>query len=150
MRNLHIIFYAMLILLFGTGSASAEGGAVTGAGVAAGHAANNGDAGGVEGEGDGAAGDGTHNPYRAAGTPVNATQAIGMAGKVRDVMVQRGDLTKSWSSVKITEAKQRTFKNEKEWIIVLNNPKETEPGRKTLYIFLDTFGDVVDMNYTGE
>ena len=147
MRNLHIMVYVMLVLLLGAGTACAEGDAA-GTGPGAGLETGSGDSG--EAEAGGAASDGTHNPYRAAGTPVNAAQAIEMASKVRDIMVQRGDLARSWAGIKITETKQRTYNNEKEWIITLTNPQEVDQSHRTLYIFLDPFGDVADMNYTGQ
>lgn len=123
MRNIHICFYIVLVLICGAGPVYAEEDMVE---------------------------HGTHNPYRDSGIPVNAAQAMNMAASVRDIMVQRGDLAKSWAAIKITEAKQRTYNNEKEWIVILTNPQEKEQNRKTLYIFLDTFGDVVDMNFTGQ
>jgi len=93
---------------------------------------------------------GLPNPYRDTGVPINASQADIMARKVRDSMVLRGDLAKSWSNVKVKQTRQRTYQHEPEWVVVFSNPEETNRRNKTLYIFLDLYGDVADVNYTGK
>lgn len=129
MRNIFISLCAVLVLLAGAGTLFAE-----------------------EGHEPVAQDDeyGLPNPYRNTGTPINASQADIMARKVRDSMVSRGDLARSWASVSVKQTRQRTYEHEQEWVVVFSNPAEKIPGNKTLYIFLDLYGDVADVNYTGK
>ena len=90
------------------------------------------------------------NPYRESGIPINSQQADSMAGKIRDAMVKRGDLAASWSHVKVSVTRQRLYQSEREWMVVFNNPAEANPDHKNLYISLDPYGDVVDVNFTGK
>lgn len=90
------------------------------------------------------------NPYRAAGTPINQQQADTMASKIRDTMVQRGDLVSSWAHIKASAVRQRLYQSEREWMVVFKNPAEPNQAHKSLYISLDLYGDVVDVNFTGK
>ncbi len=89
------------------------------------------------------------NPYRESGVAINQQQANSMASKIRDAMVQRGDLARSWLPIKVAVVRQRIYQHEREWMVVFNNPAEANPKHKNLYISLDLYGDVVDVNFTG-
>ena len=90
------------------------------------------------------------NPFREKNTPIQTEQARQMATRVIAVMVKRGELAPNWVGIREQAIDTRLYKGDKEWIVTYHNPQEKNPGRQTMYVFLDIYGDVIDVNYTGK
>lgn len=88
--------------------------------------------------------------YSQMGVPIQIKQAKEFSRYVIFRFIQSGRLEKSWSESKLVEAKTQTINEEKEWVVSYNNPKEKDNKKKTIYIFLDEFGNPFSINFTGE
>jgi hypothetical protein len=65
--------------------------------------------------------------------------------------IAKGDeLAASWAQIKPSEVKKRTYKGTSEWVVIYDNPKETDPSKRKLYIFLSIYGDFAGANHTDE
>lgn len=80
---------------------------------------------------------------------IEEKEAIAKASFMVTKIVKKGKLDSSWTQVKASDAQKKTFKNGVEWVVTFNNPKEKDPEKKTLYIFLDLHGKYLAANHTG-
>lgn len=95
------------------------------------------------------------SPVALAGTghshaPVTQEQAEVNASKVVSTLVQRGVIDKSWGEIQIQQSEQKQFGNQTEWVVSYTNESVSDPGKRTLYIFLTLSGEYLAANYTGK
>ena len=62
-------------------------------------------------------------------------------------MVEKGKLDASWRGISPTEAREN---DHHEWMVTFNNPKEEDPEKQTLYMFLTPSGKYIAANFTGD
>lgn len=84
------------------------------------------------------------------GMPIQAPQAKEFSLYVIVQAIKAGRLAESWMDAKIIDAKQREVDQSKDWVVSINNPAEQHEEKRTIYIFLDAFGNPYNINFTGE
>ncbi|MDF1555382.1 MAG: DUF6488 family protein [Deferrisomatales bacterium] len=83
------------------------------------------------------------------GAPISGEQAAVNAAKVVEYLADKGKIDPTWREVGANEAQQKKQAKGTEWVVSFDNPKITDPEKKTLYVFLTLQGDYVAANYTG-
>lgn len=65
-------------------------------------------------------------------------------------LIQKGKLESSWGNIEPKEVKEQMGKRGLyEWVVTFVNSKITEEKKKTLYVFLNTSGQVFRVNFSG-
>ncbi|MBI5075831.1 MAG: hypothetical protein HZB62_11795 [Nitrospirae bacterium] len=82
-------------------------------------------------------------------TEITEIRAGEQATKLVADIVANGKLDASWAQVQPAEVKKKTLKNNPEWVITFNNPREKESAKQKLYVFLSLYGDYLGANHTG-
>ncbi len=80
---------------------------------------------------------------------ITESQASEQATKLVAAIVEKGKLDASWAKVQPAEVQKKTFKNGLEWVITFDNPKEKDPAKQKLYVFLSLYGDYLGANHIG-
>jgi len=88
---------------------------------------------------------GSHKPHG----PASEATIIKRATKVKNNLANKGTIDASWTTVKHTGIKQKTYANGPEWVITFNNDKVDDTKKQTLYIFYSLDGHYIAANYTG-
>jgi hypothetical protein len=81
---------------------------------------------------------------------ITESEALAKATSIVAEIVQKGKLHSSWADIKPTQAQLKAFKNNEEWVITFYNPREVNPEKQTLYVFLDLFGEYLAASFTGK
>jgi len=82
-------------------------------------------------------------------TEITESQASAKATQLIAAIVKEGKLDASWAQVQPEEVKKKSSKDRSEWIISFNNPREKDPAKQTLFVFLSLYGDYLGANHTG-
>ena len=80
---------------------------------------------------------------------VTKTYAENVATKEMKKLVQLGKLDKSWINTPMLNMKQKKYNNEMEWVISFNNSGIKDAKKKTLYVFVNMYGEITGVNFTG-
>lgn len=97
-----------------------------------------------------AASAGTGHNHGHSHEPVSQERAQAVASQYMQRLADSGKIDKSWKSVVGSKAEQKKFGNRMEWVVVFNNDKVTDAGKRKLYVFLTLAGEYLAANYTGE
>jgi hypothetical protein len=82
--------------------------------------------------------------------PFTEMEAIKDASAYIADFVQKGRLDASWSEVEATEVQKKTIEySQEEWVVIFSNPNESDPKKKTLYVFFNSYGEFSRTNFTG-
>ena len=82
--------------------------------------------------------------------PFTEMEAIKDASAYIADFVQKGRLDASWSEVEATEVQKKTIEySQEEWVVIFSNPNESDPKKKTLYVFFNSYGEFKRINFTG-
>jgi hypothetical protein len=84
----------------------------------------------------------THNP-------ITQQQAREFAKLVVDAMLREKAVGESWSKATVASADKKKRGRKTEWVVVFNNPAESDPAKRKLYVFLDLEGEYVAANHSG-
>ena len=76
-------------------------------------------------------------------------EAIQRADDILAMAIAKNVLDASWANKQLKGASTRDTANGPVWIVVFNNPREPDAAKRTVYIFLDPFGDYLGANFTG-
>lgn len=82
--------------------------------------------------------------------PVDQQRAQAVATQSVQRLADSGKIDKSWKSVSASKAEQKKFGSRMEWVVVFNNDKVADAGKRKLYVFLTLAGEYLAANYTGE
>lgn len=82
-------------------------------------------------------------------TEITEIQASAQATKIVADIIEKGKLDASWAQVQPVEIQKKTFEGSPEWVITFNNPREKNPAKQKLYVFLSLYGDYFAANHTG-
>lgn len=81
---------------------------------------------------------------------IDGVQAARVAGEVVKSLVADKKLPDSWKNAKPSAATSRETKYGPVWVVNFQNPEEKEASKKSLYVFLDEFGNPVAANHEGK
>jgi len=77
-----------------------------------------------------------------------------MAQKMASIEIKRlvkeRKIGLSWLRATYLKSVEKKFGSEKEWVVIYKNRKIKNNKKKTLYVFLNLFGDFLAANYTGD
>jgi len=88
--------------------------------------------------------------YSQMGISIEIKQAREFSRNLIIQFIQEGRLDKNWNDARLIEAKTQMLNGMKEWKVSYYNPQEKEDNKKTIYVFLDEYGNSVGVNFTGE
>ncbi|MBU1658938.1 hypothetical protein KKG72_07805 [bacterium] len=80
---------------------------------------------------------------------VNEAQAKQIATQQLNSYVAHGKLDKSWKNIPVHNIEQKKFHGNPEWVFTFNNPNEVKANQKNLYIFVNQYGEMTGVNFTG-
>jgi len=76
------------------------------------------------------------------GSPIDRNEAVTRADQVVALLVKRAKLRPSWRGVRASDATTRqTPEGLTLWVVAYENPAETSKAARTLYVFVDQFGN---------
>ena len=81
--------------------------------------------------------------------PFTEMEAIKDASAVVAAFVQKGRLDASWSEIKANGAQKKKIKYGQKWVVTFSNPSAPDPEKKTLYVFMDVYGEYLGANFSG-
>ena len=73
-----------------------------------------------------------------------------VAPQVLELMVNKGVVDKSWSSLKVSKVEKKQFKKSAEWVLTYNNPTVKDVKKQNIFVFISMDGYLNGSNYTGE
>lgn len=80
---------------------------------------------------------------------ITEKKAISIAKSMVKGLVEKGTIDKSWIKKDAEEVKQKKFGKSLEWVITFKNPELQDKSKETLYVFVNLYGRVTGVNYTG-
>lgn len=81
--------------------------------------------------------------------PIVRDEALDIAARILEKLVEKNFVATSWLSVKPAAADKNKTATGEEWKIRFNNPKEIDPAKRSVYIFLTVTGEYIAANFTG-
>ena len=82
--------------------------------------------------------------------PVTQQQAEQVATRIVGNLAKKGVIDNSWNDIQVDKSEKKQFGNSLEWVVSYRNAAVSDPGKRTLYIFLTLTGDYIAANYTGK
>jgi hypothetical protein len=80
---------------------------------------------------------------------ITQKQAGEFAKLVVAAMVREEAVAPSWNKATLTSAAKKKRGHTTEWVVVFDNPAETDAAKRTLYVFLDLEGEYIAANHSG-
>lgn len=96
------------------------------------------------------AGSGHDHGHSISYAPVDQTTAISNATKIVTELAKGNRLEKSWASTTASSAEKKVFNDKTEWVVVFVNDKITDAEKRMLHVFLNSGGEYIAANFTGE
>jgi hypothetical protein len=81
---------------------------------------------------------------------INETKAIVIAKNMKDGLIKKETIDKSWENIDASKVEKKTFGDSQEWVVSFINPKVQDVAKQTLYVFVDLTGEVTGANYSGK
>ena len=82
--------------------------------------------------------------------PITESTAPRLANQVVAYLVDIQKLPGSWMYREFKSVSTRNTPGGLVWVVVFQNPNETDATRTTLFIFLDELGNPINANFSGE
>ena len=73
-----------------------------------------------------------------------------LAKKLVVELVVQNKIPTSWKSVPVATLGKTNVGNTNDWEVTFKNAKVQDKTKQTLYIFIDTYGKLMGVNYTGK
>ena len=64
-------------------------------------------------------------------------------------LVQKGTIPKSWDNQTVANIDKKEFNHDMEWVFSFNNSGIKDAKKKTLYVFVNMYGEITGVNFTG-
>ncbi|MFC4159676.1 DUF6488 family protein [Chitinimonas lacunae] len=81
--------------------------------------------------------------------PLTKESAATHGNQIVQQLIQDKKLPASWQKLTPSEVTNKQLFKGRMWVITYTNPQEKNAAKKTLYVFIDEFGNYVDANHTG-
>ncbi|QCU89603.1 DUF6488 family protein [Thiomicrorhabdus sediminis] len=65
-------------------------------------------------------------------------------------LAKAGKIDASWQGIKASEAGQKMFGHNKEWVVMFSNTKLADKSKQKLYLFYTLDGHYIAANYSGK
>ena len=91
-----------------------------------------------------------HSSPKDSRKKIEANMAQKMASIEIKRLVKERKIGLSWLRATYLKSLEKKFGSEKEWVVIYKNRKIKNNKKKTLYVFLNLFGDFLAANYTGD
>lgn len=65
-------------------------------------------------------------------------------------LIGKKKLAANWSKAKLASSEKKQIKGRTEWLVKFENPEVEDTSKKTLYMFLNIYGDFIAANFTGK
>lgn len=85
-----------------------------------------------------------------SGGPISQKQAELIAVDAVASFVEQEALDKTWSTAAATSSEKKVYGGREEWVVVVENPSESNPEKRSLFVFLTLDGEYIAANFTGE
>ena len=92
----------------------------------------------------------TAHPFHDNIEPVSEAKASILADRVVTFLVGSKKLPLSWQNKQLKTVRTRDTTLGTVWVVVFENPEESNASRSTLFIFLDELGNPISANFDGK
>jgi hypothetical protein len=82
------------------------------------------------------------------GKLISAEEATTLADYAVSTYVKDKKLDGSWAKRKAQEAALQNTGTEMVWVVSYANPAEKDASKRTLYVFIDSLGNFIDVNHS--
>lgn len=82
-------------------------------------------------------------------TEITESEAGERAALLVATIIEKGKLDATWAAVTPARIIKQIFNGSPEWIVTFDNPKEKDPEKQKLYVFISIYGQYLGANHTG-
>jgi hypothetical protein len=90
------------------------------------------------------------HPFHGNVTPITREDASLVGERMVNLLVDSNKLPASWRERQPAEIATRATPAGSVWVVRYENPDEPDRAKRTIYIFIDEFGNYLGGNYSGK